>query len=364
MTLDEALHTPNVQAFLRVIRAGETTQDDRAYRMMFGGALAAGLDAHPNKIVTANGYTSTAAGAYQFLTRTWNECVQALNLKDFSPASQDLAAVFLIRRRGALDDVVAGRLDEAVAKCNREWASLPGSPYGQPTRTMQQALAVYRQYGGVLAGEVVTLNPAPAPIPDEEAPVYAPPRPDIDPPPPPEPKKMAFPLALIAGLLPMVADLIPSITKIFKPGSPVAERNVAAASAVLDTVVNATKAINAQDAVEKMKADPALLAEATRAVDAWVDMVESGGGGIEGARKNDAAVRASGDMLHSPSFWITLFLLPLVYMVVGSVVGLWGGEWPSDVRAAIATAVVSLIVGGAAGYYWGQTTGRNRTSAT
>jgi uncharacterized membrane protein len=66
-------------------------------------------------------------------------------------------------------------------------------------------------------------------------------------------------------------------------------------------------------------------------------------------------------MLHSPSFWVTVLLIPLVYMVVGSVVGLWGETWPSDVRAAIATAVVSLIVGGAAGYYWGQTTSRNRT---
>ena len=34
----------------------------------------------------------------------------------------------------------------------------------------------------------------------------------------------------------------------------------------------------------------------------------------------------------------------------------------SDVRAAIATAIVSLIVGGAAGYYWGQTTSRNRSA--
>ncbi|MBP6675008.1 MAG: hypothetical protein KA185_07015 [Vitreoscilla sp.] len=227
----------------------------------------------------------------------------------------------------------------------------PGEPVHVPPRPDQEP------YVGSMPDE--RDNPVwTAPQPDWPAavPTYTAPQ--------PEKPKMAFPLALVAGLLPMVADLIPSVAKIFKPGSPVAERNVAAASAVLDTVVKATGAINAQDAIEKMKADPVVLAAATSEVNGLIELMEAGGGGIEGARKNDAAVRASGDMMHSPSFWITLFLLPLVYMVVGSVVGLWGGEWPSDVRAAIATAVVSLIVGGAAGYYWGQTTGRNRAPAS
>jgi uncharacterized membrane protein len=177
---------------------------------------------------------------------------------------------------------------------------------------------------------------------------------------------MAFPLALVAGLLPMVADLIPSLTKIFKPGSAVAERNVAAASVVLDTVVKATGAINAQDAIEKMKSDPAALAAATTEVNTWVEIVEAGGGGIAGARKADAAM-VHGDgpwwiFLRSPSFWMLVLSLPLVYIVVGSIAGLWGhADWSSDVRASLATAVVSLIVGGAAGYFWGQTTSRNRT---
>ena len=45
----------------------------------------------------------------------------------------------------------AGRIEAAIAKCNREWASLPGSPYGQPTRTMAQALATYDAAGGMRA---------------------------------------------------------------------------------------------------------------------------------------------------------------------------------------------------------------------
>lgn len=141
-----ATHHHNVIAFLRVIRAGETSQDDDAYRMLYGGELIADLSDHPRKRITkklgGKSITSTAAGAYQFLSRTWDECKKALEITDFSPRSQDIAAVYLINRRGALDDVIDGRLDAAVRKCAREWASLPGSPYGQPTKTMQQALSL------------------------------------------------------------------------------------------------------------------------------------------------------------------------------------------------------------------------------
>lgn len=138
----------NLSAFLRVIREGETSQDDRAYRMLFGGELFDSFADHPRKLVKKSGYSSTAAGAYQFLSGTWDECKKALKLPDFSPGSQDKAAVFLIKRRKALNDVIAGRFENAVGKCGLEWASLPGSPYGQPTKTMDKARKVYEKYGG------------------------------------------------------------------------------------------------------------------------------------------------------------------------------------------------------------------------
>jgi lysozyme len=192
---------------------------------------------------------------------------------------------------------------------------------------------------------------------------YTAPRPDQEPYTQPEPKKMAFPLALVAGLLPSVIELIPPLTRIFKPGSAVAERNVAAASAVLDTVVKATKAVNAQDAIERMKADPSALAEATKAVTGWVEMVEAGGGGIEGARKQDAAVRAAGNMLHSPSFWMACGLLLLVFWMMGNVMGLYGAPMDEKVRSAILNGAQGMILGGIVGYFFGQTTSRNRTPA-
>lgn len=167
----------------------------------------------------------------------------------------------------------------------------------------------------------------------------------------------------IAAALPSIIEAIPKLGRVFGSGSQVAERNIKAAELVAETVKAATGAATEQEAVTKLRTDPQALQAAQQAVEArWFEISEAGGGGIDGARKADAAARASGDILHSPSFWFTVFVIPLLYMIVGSVVGLWGKEWPAEVRSAIATAVVSLIAGGAAGYYWGTATTRNRTA--
>lgn len=169
--------------------------------------------------------------------------------------------------------------------------------------------------------------------------------------------------AIVGALLPTLIDSIPRLAQIFKPGSAVAERNVAAATAVMDIVQKATGTVNAQAAVEAIKADPEQLAAATKAVESnWFQLVPADGGGIEGARKADAAFSGN-DMLRSPSFWVALALLPLVYMIVGSVVGLFGTPWSEDVRSAIANGVVGMVIGALVGYYFGQTTSRNRSPA-
>lgn len=155
MTRDDfqaALQHTNVVAFLHLIRAGETNQTDDAYRELFGGTL---FDAppwqHPHRAVTVGRLTSTAAGAYQFLAKTWDGLVAQFHFEDFSPANQDLAAVALVAQHDALDDVIAGRITDAVEKCRKEWASLPGAGYGQPERTFQQALLTYKIYDGQVA---------------------------------------------------------------------------------------------------------------------------------------------------------------------------------------------------------------------
>ncbi|HMN55644.1 MAG TPA: glycoside hydrolase family 104 protein [Ottowia sp.] len=349
----DALRSTNLRAFLDVIRAGEGTADADGYRRHFGGELFASFADHPRRAVTRSlggkPITSTAAGAYQFLGRTWDECAQALALPDFTAASQDLAAAFLIRRRGALADVLAGRVEAAIGKCNREWASLPGSPYGQPTRTLAQALATYAAAGGKEAPSTTTAE-ARAATPPATPPAAA----------PTTKARFSVPPFLLAAL-PALIEAIPKLGKLFGSGSDVQQRNLAAVQTVAEIVQGATGARNIQEAVEAMQADAGALQAATRAVEAqWFEISEAGGGGIAGAREADAAFASKSRLRDSPAFWALLCLLPLAYMIVGSIVGLWGGAvWSDEVRAAIATAAISLIVGGAAGYYWGGTTTAN-----
>ncbi|WP_232461077.1 glycoside hydrolase family 104 protein [Burkholderia ubonensis] len=144
-----ALTNTNVQAFLRMVRVGEGTAGPNGYTTLFGGGQFSDMSRHPNIAVTRGGYTSTAAGAYQILYSTWLEAKAALGLPDFSPASQDLAACWLIKRRGALADVQNGAVATAIGKCNKEWASLAGSPYGQPKLTLAQDETNFAAFGGV-----------------------------------------------------------------------------------------------------------------------------------------------------------------------------------------------------------------------
>lgn len=167
---------------------------------------------------------------------------------------------------------------------------------------------------------------------------------------------------IIAAVLPSLVEQIPKLGRIFGSGSEVAERNIKAAEAVVEVVKGATGAINAQDAAEKIKADPAAREAATKAVEAaWYELAEVGGGGIDGARKADEATRKRGDLLQSASFWIAMVLLPLVYLLVLSLIGLVGtAQWSDDVRAGLAGSLISAIIGGLVGYYYGTTTSRNR----
>lgn len=151
------LNNNNVQAFLKMIRYAEGTSGVNGYKTLFGGKLFNDYSKHPNvKVPFFNRATgkqdySTAAGAYQFLYKTWIALQVKLGLPDFSPNSQDLAAIEKIRERGALDLVIAGKFEQAVQKVSKEWASMPGAGYAQPEKKIAQLKQVYLQNGGQLA---------------------------------------------------------------------------------------------------------------------------------------------------------------------------------------------------------------------
>lgn len=146
----------NRAAMLLTIRSAEGTAGRDGYRTLFGGGLFDSFADHPRQRITrqSNGkpITSSAAGAYQFLERTWDALQARLGLPDFSPTSQDAAALELIREAGALGDVDAGRFTQAVRKIRKIWASMPGAGYGQPERALADLQAAFVAAGGVVNG--------------------------------------------------------------------------------------------------------------------------------------------------------------------------------------------------------------------
>lgn len=147
----------NLCAFLDMLAFSEGTSNspttrDNGYDQIVGRTRFDSYATHPNKLVQVRpGLKSTAAGRYQLLARYWMAYKARLNLKDFSPLSQDLIAVRQIRERGALPDIEAGRIPEAIAKVKNIWASLPGAGYGQREHQLPPLLAAYTKAGGDLA---------------------------------------------------------------------------------------------------------------------------------------------------------------------------------------------------------------------
>jgi muramidase (phage lysozyme) len=99
---------------------------------------------------------STASGRYQVLYRFWRVYELQLGLADFSPASQDAVALRQAKECGGLAHLANGELALALKACSKIWASLPGSPYGQPTRTMEVAVSKYHEYLNPEVGATVS----------------------------------------------------------------------------------------------------------------------------------------------------------------------------------------------------------------
>ncbi|HBL7241649.1 TPA: glycoside hydrolase family 104 protein [Serratia liquefaciens] len=105
----------------------------------------------PAKVFNKKGERSSASGRYQLLYRWWKPYKIQLNLKDFSPASQDAVALQQIRERGTLADIDAGRIATAIHKCRATWASFPGANYdGQKMHSLDTLLNAYVRFGGTL----------------------------------------------------------------------------------------------------------------------------------------------------------------------------------------------------------------------
>lgn len=166
--------TANRKAFLDMIAHSELgpallAASDNGYNVIVGSTpsrpiLFRDYADHPRKLITitdkhgkpvldkrGNQLKSTAAGRYQLLSKYFEPYKRLLNLRDFSPESQDAIAIQQIREQGALADVDAGRFARAVEKCRNIWASFPGAGYGQHENKLAVLEQAYVKAGGVLA---------------------------------------------------------------------------------------------------------------------------------------------------------------------------------------------------------------------
>ena len=158
---------PNIRKLLDVIAWAEGAD----YDTLVGGGKFSDFSRHPQKAVHIKrlGTNSTAAGRYQFMNRTWNGEPGKNNglrhqygFTDFSPETQDMAAVALIKRRGALEDALRGDWQAVVDNrgMNLEWASFPQDAHKQGGKSRSRMLA---RLGDTTAPSVMGASYTPPP---------------------------------------------------------------------------------------------------------------------------------------------------------------------------------------------------------
>lgn len=117
------------QSILDRIASGESS--GAGYNQLFGGYQFTSFRDHPRIPIPIPGSSqvSTAAGRYQITAPTWDRLKTQLGLKDFSPASQDVAALALAKQtyiqktgRDLEADAAAGQVSWPVLA--NQWTSL------------------------------------------------------------------------------------------------------------------------------------------------------------------------------------------------------------------------------------------------
>lgn len=267
---------PDVLAFLRVIRERESSQTDDAYRMRWtprGVAYFNDFKDHPRiDEPRADGRTSSASGAYQFTRTTWDDVVSSVGsdlLPDFSPASQDRAAVALLIMRGVFQLLMVDDVQGAIVKARPTWTSLPGASESSASWTMAKALEVFVKWGGGRKPQ------APAPIEIK----------DITPEEPMAPAAIPLLIALGQQLIQLFTPLAQqkiaaAINKAAGSGDPTLGENVA--KAALNTAQQALGIPNAANPVatavnvvaEAQKDNPAAQAAIANAEQATMDYLD------------------------------------------------------------------------------------------
>lgn len=161
---------PYIRALMRTISASESNAKN-PYVLLYGGHHTHDLSRHPNTCITIKtdinqGHCSTAAGRYQFLTKTWHEKAtlyhpqRQLRKKSYSfdPESQDLVTYRWLsdKHHWGMDfseQLQRGNIKPVLKKLSGTWTSLG---YGIENNAMTASLPTI--YQKLLAEELVKAN--------------------------------------------------------------------------------------------------------------------------------------------------------------------------------------------------------------
>lgn len=340
---------PRARAILRCIRAGESRQDDQAYFIRWGGIgrppkFFDDLSQHPRILEPGPKGPSSAAGAYQITATTYDDFAPRIGVTGFSRDEQDALALAICEEEGALEKVLEGDFRGAVEVLGGRWSSFPSNTDGQRTQTWEKLAAAWVAYGGEQAGD------------------GAPPEVTDVPPVADEGEKMPLPaiIGAVATFGPALVQMIPVLAPLFDRKAETPEK-LAAATKALEVVVKTTGAVNEQDALQKMQADPALVTKAKQAVltdETIMPLLVISPAGIEKAAERNIQLIQSADvwwkLVLNPVLIVTVLVLPLVYMLVWAMLPHLE-KVSADVIAQTVGTVIGLVLGGIMGFWMGQT---------
>lgn len=209
-----------VRAFMRMLRFKEGTSGEKGYTTQYSGKQFSDFSKHPDEVITAGGYSSSAAGAYQIMADTWKNLTghfrdknnqwaysekldkaKKYSITSFDQESQDKFCLIIMKHnylqdrsdsfynptvwknkakkihdtvkeakqkewrkrfKGQQGDIIQMIIDDDIKRASLIsslcWASLPDSPYGQQSSTYTFAIvkAIYEKN---LKEELIAPNP-------------------------------------------------------------------------------------------------------------------------------------------------------------------------------------------------------------
>lgn len=140
-----------VLAFADLI-AYKEVPDSLAESSYYANNGVSGSQGYFSKSEATTGFPSSAGssynvGRYQFNRGDYKHFSGVdPRIKDYTPQSQDLLYLAKMKYRKALQPLLAGDIPTAITRAGKEWASLPGSPYGQvqASWTLPKAIEYYK----------------------------------------------------------------------------------------------------------------------------------------------------------------------------------------------------------------------------